>query len=376
MFGPRITPSGSAPVRSARARRHSATMRSGAPAGRERSAGVAEPGPVGIGDGVDDRRGHLGTGRAVEVGVAVGQGRVSRPHAPDIEAHGLKTLSRMRLAGPGWGLTAEPRPDRVPTREAGSATDVAAAARRAGRGPQLRRAAPARRPARVRVGGPVVLAERPGQVPACRCHSAQAAPAIAPTVTSVPRYRWCGRSQDGGSRVRRRGPSRRTPDVLGAGARPAARPARPRSAGPACGRAVRGQRGGQQPAAGWPARRRGTRGSRRPRTAGGRPGRPHAIPSTASRAATSRRVNWAASSPDDGHARRPARCAGPGRLSVAPCDCPGNRTRPRPAQPPARARSQPRRARVRTDPPLARLACRGDPATAHEPPVSRCYFPG
>src|ERR1700722_19594332 len=33
-----------------------------ATAGRERAAGVADPGPVGLRDGLDDRRGHLGPG--------------------------------------------------------------------------------------------------------------------------------------------------------------------------------------------------------------------------------------------------------------------------------------------------------------------------
>jgi len=64
-----------------------------APAGWERAAGVTDPGPVGIGDGLDDRRGHLGAGGAVEVGIAIGQGRVHRPHAIDVKGHKPKTLS-------------------------------------------------------------------------------------------------------------------------------------------------------------------------------------------------------------------------------------------------------------------------------------------
>ena len=58
-----------------------------APAGREGAAHVADPGPVGAGDGLHHHGRHLGAGGPVQVGVAVGQCRVQRPDPADVPAH-------------------------------------------------------------------------------------------------------------------------------------------------------------------------------------------------------------------------------------------------------------------------------------------------
>src|ERR1019366_6237689 len=59
----------------------------GASAGREGAPGVADPGPVGIRDRLDYRRGNLRARGAVQVGIAIGQGRVGRPYAVYVKAH-------------------------------------------------------------------------------------------------------------------------------------------------------------------------------------------------------------------------------------------------------------------------------------------------
>ena len=77
-----------------------------AAAGREGPAHVADPGPVGAGDGVDHRRRHLGAGGPVQVGEAVAQGRVQRPHP-----------AASQLAGaPPRGSPDPCRPHRLTTR--------------------------------------------------------------------------------------------------------------------------------------------------------------------------------------------------------------------------------------------------------------------
>ena len=57
----------------------------GAVAGREGAADVADPIPVRVRDGLDHRRGYLGAGGAVEIGVPVGQRRIRRPHGGNVE---------------------------------------------------------------------------------------------------------------------------------------------------------------------------------------------------------------------------------------------------------------------------------------------------
>ena len=59
----------------------------GPPAGREGAARVADPGLLGGADRLDDRSGHLGACRAVEIGVAVSQRRVRRADGSHVKAH-------------------------------------------------------------------------------------------------------------------------------------------------------------------------------------------------------------------------------------------------------------------------------------------------
>ena len=60
-------------------------------AGGENAAGVAQARPVGGADRVDHRCGHLCSGRAVEVGVPVGQGGVGGTNGRHIERHDCGT---------------------------------------------------------------------------------------------------------------------------------------------------------------------------------------------------------------------------------------------------------------------------------------------
>ena len=68
----------------------------GAPAGGEGAPDVADPGPVGVRDRLDDRRGDLRARGTVQVCVAVAQCRVDRPDALYVKGHESKTLLRCR----------------------------------------------------------------------------------------------------------------------------------------------------------------------------------------------------------------------------------------------------------------------------------------
>ena len=241
MFGPRMTPSGSPPVRSATALAALIRDRIGALAGRERAAGVAQPGAVRAGDRVDHRARQLGARRPVQVGVARQPGRGSAArHLADVECHARPGL----LCGPARRLRAtwRRRPS-APGR--GDRPGGHAAARATGRRPsgpaRLRHGrcgAPARQPAstisgRGRAGSPC-RARRPGPTragairrsaaPAMPAHGHQRCPGTGDAEGPRP----------GRAAARTPAPMRRTRRCAPAAGRPAARPARPRSAGPAC----------------------------------------------------------------------------------------------------------------------------------------------
>ena len=106
----------------------------GAAAGGEGAPDVADPGPVGVRDRLDDRRRDLRARRAVQVGVAVAQCRVGRPDALYVKGHETKTLLRrgawLRPAAAYSSLTSRrttltpgASPDPGLTRSAGNARD-------------------------------------------------------------------------------------------------------------------------------------------------------------------------------------------------------------------------------------------------------------
>ena len=111
MFGPRMTPSGLAAGQVGQGLAALGHDGAGAAAGGEGAPDVADPGPVGVRDGLDDRRWDLCARGAVQVGVAVAQCRVSRPDGFYIKGHELETL------------TSGASPDPGPTPSAGNATD-------------------------------------------------------------------------------------------------------------------------------------------------------------------------------------------------------------------------------------------------------------